>query len=199
MDDQNITYAWGSLWTKPRKTIRHMINTDPHKNVFWLAVCYGILSGLYWIETLSQARENMHIALVYSLCIIVGAAYGVGMFYLISWIYTFCGKWLGGTGKYNEVKCAVGWSYYPFIIAGLIALVSYYISPIPWIQAIFALASTVVFIWGMVILFKVIAEAHNFGAWKGVGSVVIALIIVFGVMTILSWLSAIIYNTYSIQ
>lgn len=193
---QKQVYAWGPLWTKPRKTIRELIDSDPHKNVFWLALCNGVLTGIYWVQSLILSHPNMHLALIYSLCIIVGAGYGVGMLYLVSWIYKFCGKWLGGTGTYTEVKCAVGWSYYPFIVAGLIALFSYYLVPTPWLQGAFALASTTAFVWGLVILFKVIAEAHHFGAWRAVGSVVIALIIIFGVMTIASSLGALVTNLF---
>lgn len=197
-NQEKQVYAWGSLWTKPRHTIRALIDSDPHKNVFWLALCHGVISGLYWVQSIMLSQSTMHFALIYSLCIIVGAAYGVGMLYLVSWIYTFCGKWLGGIGTYTNVKCAVGWSYYPFIVAGLIALFSYYFVPnLWWMQIALALASSTAFIWGLVVLFKVIAEAHHFGSWKAIATVIIAILIVLGAVTILSWLFTIIGNIFN--
>ena len=141
----------------------------------------------------------MHPFLVITLCILGGAAYGIGLFYLVSWLYTFCGRWIGGKGTYTEVKCAVGWSYYPFIVSGVIGLFSYYFIYVPWLQGFFGLASTIAFIWGLIILFKTVAEAHRFGAWRGVGTVVIALAIVFGVMMILSMLASLVMPNQSLM
>lgn len=192
--NQKQLYPWGTLWTKPRKTIRDQINRDPHKTVLWLAISQGVVAGLYWIDSLMLNYPNLHIAIIYTLCILGGAAYGVGMLYLVSWLYTFCGKWIGGIGQYVEVKCAVGWSYYPFIIAGLFGLFSYYAIPNPWLQGLFAIISTTALVWGLIILFKGVAEAHQFGAWRGVATVIIALMIVLGAMTLLSWIGALLFG-----
>ncbi|MCH9608837.1 MAG: hypothetical protein S4CHLAM45_06460 [Chlamydiales bacterium] len=171
-------YPWGSLWTKPRKTIRAQIERDPHKTVLWLAVCQGIVSSFYWIDAVQAEYPGLHIGLVYILTILGAIATSIGTFYLMSWVYKFCGHWIGGKGHYTEVKCAVGWSYYPSIVAGLLGLASYYVAFAPGLQKALGLGSSIAFIWGLIILIKTVAESHRFGAWRGVATIVLGAIVV---------------------
>ncbi len=184
---ENI-YPWARIWTQPRKTIRALIEKAPREMIIWLALIQGVISGFYWIDPIKAEFPTLHIALTYILCIVIGAIYGIVELYLVAWLYTFCGKWMGGSGTYQEVKCAVGWSFYPFIISGLFGLFSYYAVPNPWFQGIIGLISTVAFIWGLVILFQLVGEAHHISAWRALASVFIALAIVIGVFFVLSFI-----------
>ncbi|MBS0624196.1 MAG: YIP1 family protein [Verrucomicrobia bacterium] len=182
--------AWLNLWVHTRHTIRMLIERAPTANILWLALLHGLILGLYWVPTVALYYPYAGASFLYILCLLAGAITGIIQLYVVAWLYLFCGRWLGGQGTYQAVKCAVGWSFYPFIIAGICGILSALTMPHPILQGLFSLISITAFIWGLVILFKVVAEAHRFSAWRAVVAVVIAVLFILAFFFILSFLSA---------
>jgi Yip1 domain len=179
MEKENIN-PWLGLWVQPRKTLRAILTTDPKKWIVWLAIIGGILSALSLaaFSWYPPKAVFLHPFLILILAI-VGAIVGIVHLYFSSWLLTMTGSWLGGKGNFTEVKCAVGWSYYPFIIADILAIVSIYSTHNPWLKLVAGTLNVIAGVWGFVIFVKLVGEAHQFSAWKGLLSFLIALVLVF--------------------
>jgi len=172
---QKPSCAWLTLWVRPRQTLRMLLEKAPTANILWLAFVHGLIVGLYWVQTVGTYHPHTAPSLLYLLCMLIGAGVGIFQLYFVAWLYLFCGRWLGGTGSYRDLKCAVGWSFYPFIIAGLFGLLSGWTIPHVWIQGFLSLLSVTAFIWGIVTVFKLVAEAHLFSAWRSIVTVILAI------------------------
>lgn len=181
------------FWIHPRQVIRQLIDTKPTSYIVPFAILHGLIAGLYWMSTVYLYLPLLPIFAIMLLSLVGGAIIGVIQLYVMGWLYRICGRWLGGTGTYQDLKCAVGWSFYPFIVVGCLGILSAITFPHPWIQSLFGCLSLVGFVWGLVILFRIVAEAHHFAsAWRGLVTVVIALLLVLGVFFILGLLEALV-------
>jgi hypothetical protein len=174
---------WLSIWTKTRLTMREILETNPNRAIIILSILNGVASSLVWLATLWSkfpAREDYRKGLFIVALLVVGALLGLIGLYLFGWIYKVVGRWIKGTGTYTEVKSAVGWSAYPFLIAsllnflGILTLLRY-----PMISLLFATLYLVVLVWGIIISLKLLAEAHEFSAWRALGTLVLTLLLFF--------------------
>src|SRR5690348_1594708 len=114
---------WFSIWTKTRLTMREILETNPTRAIVALSILNGIANSLVWLATLWSkfpARDDYRKGLFIVALLVVGALLGLIGLYLFGWIYKVVGRWLKGTGTYTEVKSAVGWSAYPFLVASLL-------------------------------------------------------------------------------
>ena len=174
---------WSSIWTRPRQTLRGILETNPYRLILLIAIVEGIVSALVFLGLLKTQlpyqREAPKLIAILVLAII-GIISGIIHLYLGGWLYRVTGSWLGGKGSFTDVKCAVGWGQYPFIIANLLAFFSYLSVPNLWLQVIFGILNFIVAIWAIVIFLHLIAEAHRFSsAWQALGAVLIAAVLVF--------------------
>lgn len=182
---------WITIWTHPRKTIRHLIDTNPKGTILYLAFLSGILSALSWLAFAYRQypeKENLRHPLVILGTLFGGAALGGAHLYFGSWLYRMTGSWIGGSGKFDEVKCAIGWSYWPMIIVGLFHNLLYAAVTHPVLFLAFSLIGITLYIWSFMIFFQLIGEAHRFSSWRAVGAVAIAFVLVFVAMMIFSLL-----------
>jgi hypothetical protein len=179
---------WTEIWIRPKKIMRRILDANPKRIILWLAIVSGMLSGLnftlhLWIRYPEQ--NEFHKILFIIGILIVGAMLGIIYLYFGGWLYSLTGSWVGGKGKFIDLKSAVGWSNYPFIFVSLLSIFNYLSVPNPWVQAIFGLLNLIVAIWAFVILIHLIAEAHQFAAWKSLATLIIAFILIFIVFLIL--------------
>lgn len=171
---------WFSLWVRPREAFRAILYKNPKKNIFWIALIWGILTGLFFFLTKDEAQQALPLTgnWAISASLVIGAAYGLVYFYLMSWVYQFTGKWIRGKGTYTQVKCAVGWSLYPQCVAlafGLLATLTLdFLGPI---TLLFSALQIVGAIWGIVLLINFLAEAHQFSGWRALGNWALAMLI----------------------
>lgn len=188
METQN---PWLEIWTSPKRTIRSILVKDPNRYIFGLALIWGLVSGFSWIGYLwatPSYREWSYKTWVWLAALIGGGILGLVYLYLVSWLMKLSGSWLGGKGSYKEVKCAVGWSFYPAIIANIASNISLWSAPNPWLQGIFGLLTFVLGIWSFIILLNVVGEAHRFSAWKALLAYIIISVMIFIFVLILSLL-----------
>ena len=188
MENKHIN-PWLHIWTEPRKTLRSILNTDPRRLILWLAIVGGILSAfsmtlILWVR--SPYNQTLQHPFFIGGALIAGIVMGIFHLYFGGWIYTLTGSWLGGKGNFTDLKCAVGWSNYPFIVTTLLNILSFIVFPHFVIQAIFAFLNLVAAIWGLVIFMNLIGEAHRFSAWKGLLTFLIALVLIIAVFMIIS-------------
>ena len=190
METENIN-PWLQIWTAPRKTLRALL-AHPKRTIIWLAVLWGIISAWAFIfsngDRVPEFAAKFHRPLYFIPFLIVGGILGVVLLYFLGWLYKWIGSWIGGKGNFTEVKCAVGWSNYPFIVANLLSILSYLSGAHPILRGVFAVLSLIFAIWALVIFFHLIGESHQFSAWKAVLCFIIAAIIVFIIFMIFAFI-----------
>lgn len=193
MESTNRTQInpWISIWCSPKKTLRALLEKDPKRVILWLAIVSGVISAFSWLGYLwlyKPSHPEYQTALFIIGTVVVGVIAGLIHLYFGGWLYRLTGSWLGGKGTFTEVKCAIGWSFYPFIIAGIFGLISMLAFPNPWLQSTFGLLNVIVAIWGFVILMNLIGEAHSFSAWKAVLAFLIAVVLLCVALMLVSLL-----------
>jgi hypothetical protein len=189
MERANLINPWKDIWTQPRATIHHQLEKNPREWIVILAIVNGLLSGVAWWTTLWTKYPDKplyHSPLFVTLLIIAGAIMGLISLYVGAWLYRMTGKWLGGKGDYTDVKCAVGWSAYPYLISGIFSILNALtVEKYPAISFIFGIIAVVLMIWALIISLKMIGEAHKFSAWRALGAVLLAAVLVFIVFLII--------------
>ncbi|UTW44491.1 YIP1 family protein [bacterium SCSIO 12696] len=177
---------WLSIWLKPHATMRQILATDPNKSVFMLVILGG------FANTFSNANEGQipygFIGLVIT-ALIGGAIIGFIFWLLYSSLINITGRWLGGQGNWEEVRCAVAWANVPLIWM-LVVEVPFYLlfNQLPTHNEYIyygllygtALVLLVVSIWSVFTFCHCVGEAHKFSAWKALGSTLISLVLILG-------------------
>ena len=91
----NLLTPYLTIWTKPRSTIRQILDFNPEKHVLLLAM----LSGIYrFIDRASgqSLGDNMSLTSLLLLCVIGGGIVGIISLYIGGEFFRWVGSWLGG-------------------------------------------------------------------------------------------------------
>ncbi len=190
MANENIN-PWLRLWVHPKKTIRSIIDSDPRRVIVWLAIIGGMISALSWIGLTwlrFPDRENVRHAIFIVAMLVSGGVIGILHLYFGGWLYRLTGSWIGGKGSFTDVKCAIGWANYPFIISGILAAMSYYAVPHFWFMSVIGLTQLTAFVWAFVILLNLVAEAHRFTVFRAFCTLLIGLALIFVALLIIGLL-----------
>lgn len=177
-----------SIWSQPTKTLEYMLEKKSVGYGFLIFLLSSISGGSIAMAT-NGIFGGMQLALIIILSIII--AYGSA---LIGWVitaglYTWVGKWLGGSGKFADM----------LYITPVPAITTIWLAPMNFL--IIALYGSRLFEWptdnfgltnlplgvyflqnlitigvgifGTVITCKGIGLVHRFSAWRGLGVVAI--------------------------
>lgn len=183
----NQTNPWAEIWIRPRKMLEKQLQKDPKRYLLLLAIVNGIVAGGAWIAALLTKyplRQDYKNGVFGVALIVVGVILSVISLYVTSWLYRLTGGWLKGTGTYTDVKCAVGWSFYPSIVVGIFSILGSLAFNMPFLALLLSLIAVVLSIWSFIILLKLLGQAHNFSAWKALAAVFIAAVLVFVVIMV---------------
>ncbi len=195
---------WLSIWTKPRATIRQIVETDPKYMVVPVAALAGIsggLSNLLESATPGGQAGAPDTAFVVGLLIgavIGGAIGGLLMWLLFSWLVKVTAGWLGGTSTLEHMRAAYAWGQSPGIWTIPVSLLLLLLvggnlgggigqNPVlAGVVMVLGLIQVVIGIWSMVTLSKCVGEVNLFSAWRGFGAIILAgLLIMVPLMLIL--------------
>jgi Yip1 domain len=179
---------WISIWTRPRATLRQVLDSEPRRWVFRLAALGGV-AGALRLASKSGFGDTHSASIVLAVCIAGGAVGGILALFLLTSLVGLAGRWLGGQGRMSEVMAALAWSYVPAIWglalwlprAALLGEETFQSLPAsiegnPPAALLFGflqLAQTLIGIWGFLITLKCIAEAQRFSAWRAFGAFVL--------------------------
>src|SRR5579885_399667 len=106
---------WLSIWTRPRRTLAEIVNTNPSFRFFFFCFIYGFVALL-------QGAQQSSLGLQYSAGLILLIAAIVGFFIgyislsVSSLLLLWTGKWIKGKGNYKQVRAAVAWSNAPVAV-----------------------------------------------------------------------------------
>lgn len=188
---------WLTIWTRPRQTLRKILNTNPSKQLAWLYVIYALPITLYFAQVGSFGVQ-FPAPLVFLLAFILAFVLGFIGIHIGSAFLFWTGKWLGGVGTFKEVRAAVAWSNVPnlvncltWIISGCIFGKALFLASFPYLpitdgQRLYMtgvfIAQLVVAVWSLILFFHTVAEAQGFTLWRAFLSAVLALVIVLGLV-----------------
>lgn len=191
-----IGNPWATIWTRPRATIRRIVEADVRYQVVFLAILSG---ALIWLERRwSNPSTASAFPMLVVIAVIVGAILGVVELYINGALLKWAGAALGGVGSYAEVRAALAWSRVPIIVAvtiGILAILLGTDGPMLGAEstgsgASLALLHGALVLWGFVVMLKCLGEVHRFSVWRALGSMLlivaaiavmlVAIIIVFG-------------------
>ena len=183
-----------SIWSRPTETIHYVLN---HKT---LSFSYLILVLVTLATAPLTILQLLFIEEVPLMLIIPLAFIGLFVLTLLGWflnsaLYTWIGKWLGGTGSFKKMLSVIPLGSLPSIImlpfswvlmiallilryiesdvAATVFVVLFALSPL------LSIGLMGLSVYGTVIMSKAIGIVHGFSAWKGFGTIAILMGIVF--------------------
>jgi hypothetical protein len=184
---------WFSIWTKPRATIRQILDSKSQAYINILAILGGIASALDKISDKSYGYEYGWASILIR-TLFSGTIGGLLTLYIGSALVYWTGKWIGGQGEYDEIKVATAWTNVPSIWGLLL-----------WIPALAlygreyflrdlgdfghgigsSIGSFVLFfiavilgVWTFIIQLKCLGEAQRFSAWRALGNIILSILVI---------------------
>ena len=184
---------WFSIWTKPRATMRSILDSDP-KQMNILLVALGGIGSLMSSAIEESAALGLSLPVLFISIVILGAVVGIISWYIISALIKLTGRWIGGAGDIVAIRSAAAWSNIPSIYLLAVSVVLMLIfgaelyssspdSASMTISMAYALMGVgvitmVIGIWAMVIYCKILGEAQGFSAWKALLNSILAMLVI---------------------
>jgi hypothetical protein len=187
-----VMNPWVTIWTRPRATVRHLIETDPGRSVLLLAALSGVSQTLDRASTQS-AGDAFSMSTILLIAVLAGPLFGLIGLYIGAALTEWTGRWIGGKGTVANLRTAMAWSCVPVVASLALWVVNLalfgsdmFTTAMPRIEANPALAllliasgfcAVVLGVWTLVLALKGIGEAQGFSAWKALGNVLLSLLI----------------------
>jgi Yip1 domain len=188
---------WLTVWTRPRGTIRRIVDTDPGRNVALLSIIYGMS------QTMNRAMQRDlgdQVSLpVLVLTFLIGGSLG-GLLWNVMFgaLLRWTGSWIGGVATFGETRAALAWGSVPHlpIVLLMVALMAVFGQDLfrsevanlgtekGILLVVVGLAQVVLGIWSAVLMVKCLAEVHRFSAWKSLGAFLLAGVLVLVVAVV---------------
>jgi len=188
-----IVNPWFSVWTKPRSTIRQIVDSDPKRLTLLLICLVGIGSAL---DQMSKANvgDTLSIPVIFLIAAILGPIASIITWYISAYLLKWTGGWLKGQANLVNIRTAMAWSYIPMVVILML-----------WIPMIaifggelfttetpnmdgnqglamaligFAVVQAVLTIWCLIVYLKMLGEVQGFSAWKALGNSLLAGLII---------------------
>ena len=191
---------WTDIWSKPRAVIRQLIDAPERAQVWTLAAIGGISTGLtQFLDSIDNwlpdalaldvpARAGYFVGSLLGASI-VGVIMGLISVAIGGWLLSVVGKMLGGIGSVADLRVASAYSYIPSIwlipltaAAIFIAMFAELGPTLGVVLILMGVTMIVVGIWQFVIGCRAIGEAHQFSGWRGLGTAVLAIVLVVGLL-----------------
>ncbi|MGM0896401.1 MAG: Yip1 family protein [Bacillota bacterium] len=194
-----------AIWTRPRETVRYVIEEKTTGFIVLLLVLVGFAGGLSGASSEEQMFPAVGVIFGSLLLGPLSAVVGIA---ILSGIYKLLGKLFGGIGTYSEMFRAVITSSIPQIWLLPMWLIWLLTSPetfytetetaamaepdtgIGLVIGLLLLAAVIIVgIWTFVIQCKAVGEAQRFSSWKGFFVILIAsLLLAFIIIALLALL-----------
>ncbi|WP_129599823.1 Yip1 family protein [Anaerophilus nitritogenes] len=180
---------WLSIWTKPRKTIRYIINNNPRQYVIVLSILNGIFGSLNNASS-RNSGDDMSIFAIFAFSIIAGGLGGLISLYVSGALINWTGKWIGGIGSKENIRAAIAWGCAPFVLSSILWIPELILfgnemftsltpnldsSPtLSILLIIFGVIEIIIAIWSFVVGLKCVGEVQGFSAWRALGNCLLA-------------------------
>ncbi len=183
---------WKTLWFHPRQTVRAVLDRDASYMLLPLIFSYGIFDALDYLCK-RNAGDTMSLAQIAAIALVLGPIRGIISVFVATLVCALTGRWLGGRADRGNLQIAFAWSIPPYLVAGLLGLPAMaffgaeYFKSEPNLGegpevALLVFAPLVLqvplLIWSIVLYVQGVAELQGFSAWRALGSIVLATLIV---------------------
>ncbi len=164
---------WVSMWTRPRETIRSIVDSNPRCGFGLLSFIYGLLLVLYVVPNVFLITPLFFIG-----ALLATPFLGAAAFLLLSSFLFVIGKWLGGRSSFLAIRASVTWSHIPcaILLLFLIAFLCIFRKMVFCVDCadiiitrvdliiliIFSLIQSILGFWAVVLLVLSIAEVQGF-------------------------------------
>ena len=189
---------WVSIWTRPRQTIRAIVESNPRSQLWVLLVLGGIATALNR-AIYKPVGDTLPLAPILTAILIMGLVAGIIRVYAFPWLLRMIGTYLGGKATLPELRATAAWSMVPLIWGLLLWIPGLALYGREWfmsmhptmaqnpLPALFLLLVTVVLtVWSVVISVITIAEVQKFSVWKAILNAILAGIILMIIVSICS-------------
>ncbi len=187
---------WLDIWTRPRATIRRIVQENPNRCLWLLAAIYGFGSLLNNAQTLALG-QNFSLLAIFLFAAILSPFWGYAFLSIWSAAVYWIGKAFKGSGTFQTVRAAYVWSCVPFIfnILSWIALTTLFggnlfmlstgndqlSEPLTYVLFFILIVRLTVAIWSLVIYLNALAEVQNYSILKAIFNVITASILMLAV------------------
>ena len=190
---------WRTMWLRPRATVRWLVANDPERHMLLLPALAGIHESLGQYMLQGRGDVTGWPGLV-GMAIVLGPIFAILGMLIYCFLLRFTGQWLGGKASLRQLITAYAWSRVPVA----------YVLPV-WIVAIgvlgqgmftsqpletfigplqvglflgFTLLVAAASIWTLVLLVMGVAEVQGFSAWRALGNLLLAVVVVVAVLMV---------------
>ena len=181
-EEEKPVNPWLTIWFKPRKTVRYLLDSEPGRNAVLLSMIYGAFQAAiqavqsHTPQTAKIISETARI----QMAVPMGAMAGLIGIYLAGWYYKVIGNLWGGKGDGLDVRTAIAWAQLPNLAVYGIWLVGFLGAKWGWgfsfsqnFQLVHFAGLVVFSIWSLVLMSQALGEAHQFSSWQGLLTMVI--------------------------
>jgi hypothetical protein len=187
---------WLAIWIHPRVTIRRIMANYSEHQVWLLAGLKGIVHTFDRLSTKNDG-DQWELPLLLTFAGLAGPLFGIIGLYLSGYLLRLTGQWLGGKATAKEVRASVAWSDVPMVVVlalwitgiailgrELFSSDTPYLDEHPWLSVPLLgqfVLMLVLYVWSFVLLLHCLGEVQGFSAWKALGSVLLAGMVLIGV------------------
>lgn len=196
-----VFQPWREIWLHPRATIRRLVAFDPSYMVLPLAALAGVTEAFSRASSRNQGDHTTLFGIIL-MAVVFGALGGLLSLWFGSHLIRWTGDWLGGRAPRDHLRTAIAWSSLPSVVAlGLTVLEivifgkELFTTQTPRLDSsatlsgllfLMGLIELVLGVWSLVLLAKTVAEVQGYrSAWRGLGNVVLAgLVVILPIMVL---------------
>jgi len=180
-----MSNPWLSIWTSPRKTIRHIIETAPVRKTFLLAVVFGLQYLLSFYHALLAQGTFVNPYLMIG-ALVFSPLLGYILLNIGSFVFYMVGKLFKGKAPFSHIYASVAWSIVPFIVNVVLWLCFFvfFTFDISLFDSIYYLIFTLIVgyvipIWSFILLVNCLKEVQEYSIWRAVSTVVLPVIVLY--------------------
>ena len=176
----NDLNPWLTIWVKPKKTIRQIVNANPTQYVILLALLAGVSQTLNQ-ATVKNLGEFAPLSSIIGMSLLAGPVIGLINLYLGAFVLHWVSTQFGGKASVLELRAALAWAALPIIAALLLKIpeiwlfgAQFFSDTLPGIETGFALtnplfgfaiAEAIFALWAFVLLVQCLTEVSRFAPW----------------------------------
>lgn len=112
-----------AMWRHPRLAMRRFLEKRSLLPGYVFAAASGVGNAFTFIQTSELDDGITDQGLKLALTIGGGIVTGILFLWILSLLFMFFGRWLGGKGSFRELNVVVGWAMLPFVATLLTAIV----------------------------------------------------------------------------
>jgi hypothetical protein len=185
LDDQATLFnPWLEIWTRPRQTIRRIVDTNPRQRIYFLASLNGVLVMPRLLQDVNSLAEGMgrvapftSVWISLSTTLVAGSLAGLVGLFIGTVLFVRTTSWYGGRASSENVRAALAWSLVPYIPVRVLQILPIFIVlllpeasaasvPMRCLVLTITLIELSISIWAFVIVMKCLGEVEQFSAWR---------------------------------